>query len=96
MHAGAIPGKLFTYLSSGRPILVVGPAGCEAGRIVEKHNRGIAVASDDVAGLTDAVARLLDGRGRNGALDLSPQAVQSFEAQTVLGELATFFDEVTG
>lgn len=96
MHAGAIPGKLFTYLSAGRPILVVGPAGCEAGRIVEQVNRGIAVASDDVAGLTDAVSRLLGGRGRNGALDLSPQAVQTFEAQAVLGELAAFFDEVTG
>lgn len=93
-HAGAIPGKLFDYFSAGRPILVVGPRGCVAWDLVERVGRGIGAADDDAAGIAAAIERLLEGQGKNGPLDLSPEAVREFHSDAVLSEMAAFLDEV--
>lgn len=49
-----IPGKLFEYLASQRPILVVGPQGGECERIVRQSGAGLAVGFD-----ADAIAEAL-------------------------------------
>lgn len=91
-HAGAIPGKLYDYLSAHRPILVVGPPGCAAGTLVERLRRGIAVADDDPPRIAAAIERLLAGQCASGALDLSPKAVAEFESRGAVAKLAGFFD----
>ena len=36
-HEETIPRKLYGYYRAQRPIIVLGPAGCEAGKMVESH-----------------------------------------------------------
>lgn len=93
-HADAIPGKLFDYLPAGRPILVVGPEATEAGRIVTRLNRGIAVPDDAPERIAQAIRRLLRSEGESGPLDLRPEAVSEFEASHVVKQLARFLDSI--
>jgi len=94
ISSGAIPGKLFSYFACCRPILVVGPQDCEAGRMVEQLNRGIAVPDDEPDQIADAIERLLIQEGRYGRLDLSMDTVLQFENKTVIEKLAQFFNEI--
>jgi glycosyltransferase involved in cell wall biosynthesis len=94
MHQGSIPGKLYNYLAAGRPILVVGPRGCEAGKIVERVRRGIAVPDDEPESIADAIERLLGRREPAVPLDLSPEAVRDFETAAAVKKMADFLDSV--
>jgi glycosyltransferase involved in cell wall biosynthesis len=58
-HAGEATGKLYEYIASGRPILVLGPES-EAARIVTEAGVGRALARDARAA-SDALLALLDG-----------------------------------
>jgi hypothetical protein len=93
-HAQAIPGKLYDYLAACRPILVVGPPGCEAGKMVMRLNRGLSVSDDDPNAIADAIDKLLQENGSTGKLDLSPGKVQEFEASTAVRKMADFFNLV--
>lgn len=65
-HPHSIPGKVFDYLSTRRPQLVLAPPGHAAARLVERAGAGIAIAPGDVAAATgllrtDAAALACDG-----------------------------------
>lgn len=93
-HAGTIPGKLYDYFAACKPILVIGPSYCEAASMVTKLNRGLAVPDDNPGQIAEAINLLAQQRGKNGALDLSMNAVREFESETVVEKMARFFDEV--
>ena len=95
MHEETIPGKLYDYFRASRPILVIGPEGCDAGKLVEETNRGIAVGDDDDAAIEAALHRLLPEKNRDGAdLNLSPEAVERFTRSAMVGEMLDFFQEI--
>jgi colanic acid biosynthesis glycosyl transferase WcaI len=50
------PSKLHGVLAAGRPTLLLGPPASELARILRDGECGIAVRSDDVPGLADALA----------------------------------------
>jgi hypothetical protein len=93
-HERAIPAKLYTYFAARRPILVIGPRGCEAGEMVMRLGRGIAVPDDDPPAIAGAIERLRAGLGPHGPLDLSLEAVREFEASHAVPRLAEFLREV--
>ncbi len=94
VHAGAIPAKLYAYFAARRPILVIGPDGCEAGEMVTRLRRGLAAPDHDAQAIASAIARLRAGQGEGGPLDLSLEAVREFEAGRALPRLASFLREV--
>ena len=96
LHAGAIPGKLYNYFAARRPILVVGPPGCEAGEMVRKLRRGMAVPDDRPDLIAAALEQLLDGRGADGPLDLGLESLKSFTPQHCAGQMVEVFEGVLG
>lgn len=95
LHEETIPGKLYDYFLAGRPILVLGPDGCAARKLVEETNRGISVADDDVSAISRAIELLSKGRNSNNeAIDLSPDAVSGFARGPMVGKLVDFFEEI--
>jgi len=54
-NAGIIPGKLFEYLASGRPILCLGPANGDSASIIEKTGAGKTFNYDDIQGIADFI-----------------------------------------
>lgn len=94
-HEETIPAKLYDYFRAGRPILVIGPKGCDAGRLTEQVNRGIAVADDDTEGIKRALNQLLNGQNSAGTnLDMSDSATQRFSRPVVMHELLDLFSKV--
>jgi glycosyltransferase involved in cell wall biosynthesis len=53
-------GKLFEYLATSRPILVLGTE-TEAGRIVVSTGRGVATSADDPRAIAEALRRVAEG-----------------------------------
>jgi glycosyltransferase involved in cell wall biosynthesis len=48
---GILPGKVFEYLASGRPILAIGPEGWEAADLVESTGSGFGFCTQDEEGV---------------------------------------------
>ncbi|MCK4752008.1 MAG: hypothetical protein KAS75_01080 [Planctomycetes bacterium] len=93
-HANAIPAKLYDYFGAKRPILVLGPKDCEAGNIVQKTNRGIAVDDDDPIGIEKAIKLLLEGKTETGSVDLSDDAISEFSEKTVVTGFVSFIESI--
>lgn len=52
------PGKLYSILAAGRPVLAVVPPGSEVARVLEEEQCGVNVADGDAAALARAITRL--------------------------------------
>ena len=87
-----IPGKQFEYLASGRPILVVGPAGGECERLVADCGAGL-TADFNAARITSALARLFEA-WRNGTpyQGCPAERLAEFSRATLAGKLAAVLD----
>jgi len=87
-----IPAKLFEYLATGRPILVIGPNGGEAARMVTRCRAGRAVGFDGasfaraLSGFRDAWAA---GRAPVGC---APDRLEPFNRIRLTQQLARVFD----
>jgi glycosyltransferase involved in cell wall biosynthesis len=59
-HVSQATGKLFEYLTAGRPIIALAQNN-EAARIVTETGTGVTVAPDDIQGIARALAAAADG-----------------------------------
>ncbi len=58
-----LPSKLYAYMASGRPLLLLGPRTSEIGRLIQKHQLGYIVeVEEDIAGLTKYLHILYNNR----------------------------------
>ena len=57
---GLLTGKLFEYLSSGRPILCIGPEDGDAAHIISKAKAGVTVGFEDKEKMKAEIMRLHD------------------------------------
>jgi glycosyltransferase involved in cell wall biosynthesis len=71
-HRSIVTGKLFEYLTAGKPILTLAGDN-EAARIVRETGAGDVVAPDDVDGIVAALARVA-----NRSLTYAPHGLEQF------------------
>ncbi|MCC6937389.1 MAG: glycosyltransferase [Flavobacteriales bacterium] len=86
--AGILPGKLYEYLSVGRPILAAGPSG-DVARVLGAHHlliSGIPTRED-----RDRVRELFT---RNGPVDVA--GIDTYDRQRLAGSMATLLDTIIG
>ena len=89
-QTGVATGKLYEYLTAGRPILVIGDD-TAAARIVNRTAAGIAVARDDPAALADALRKVVESSG-----DLprpTPEAAASFAYPVLADQMAALVEQ---
>lgn len=90
----AVPGKLYEYLATGRPVLALTNPEMETGRIIRQVGGGLAVAADDPGALYQVIADAC----RTRTLATPPrdrEALAAFERQYLAGRLATVLNDVT-
>jgi glycosyltransferase involved in cell wall biosynthesis len=94
-----LPGKLFEYLATGRPILCVTARDNPAWQIVEELGAGPCVEPDDAAGIEAAIERLY-GDWSRGALPTNEAvraaALERFSRRALTGKLAEVLESVSG
>lgn len=69
-----IPGKLFEYMVSERPIIAIGPEGSDFAEIIQNTNTGVFVKYDEIEKLKDAILnyynQYLEGKLQSHAVGL--------------------------
>lgn len=89
-----LPGKMYEYLATGRPVLALTHPDGDAGRIIQQVGGGVAVAQDDPGLLLE----LIKNACRHRALAVPPldrEALSMFERPTLAKRLASLLDEVS-
>jgi glycosyltransferase involved in cell wall biosynthesis len=93
---GHYPGKLFEYLASGTPILMLGPRG-DAARLVQDSGAGCFVPADDAQALAEALRLLAadPGEFRRCYYHPRPEVIARYERQALTQRLAAVYDALT-
>jgi glycosyltransferase involved in cell wall biosynthesis len=84
-----LPGKLFEYLGSGRPILALAE-GNEAARIVEETNTGTTVPPDEVDAILAALSRVASG---DLAREYAPRNLERYTYPGPAEQMAEMIEE---
>jgi len=82
----SLPGKLFEYLATGKPILAVTPAGSEVDRILQETAGGWCAAPDDLPGLQALIRRAIDRKRRGEPFQSVPDAIKRYERPRLAAE----------
>ena len=88
-----IPGKIFEYLASGRPVLGTGPLQGDSAAILKKTASGIMVDFEDEAGLKEAMLDYFshfEKHERN-----STQAPEEYSRRNLTARMVEVFNEIT-
>lgn len=82
-----IPGKLFEYMVSGRPILALGPQGADFADIIKETNTGIFITYQEKQKLKSTIIDLYT-RFLTGDLKANAAGLQQYSRRNLTGKLA--------
>ena len=88
-----ITSKVFEYLASGKPVLLVSGEG-EVARLITRLNRGVVLANDDVSGIKNAILQYYSEFKNNKLKFAAPLSVEQFDRKVLAGRLAEVFNEL--
>ncbi len=89
---GNIPGKLFEYLGSQRPILGIGPSGGDAADILNRTGAGVVIERDNTPAIKEAVLRLfLNWKNNTGQ---AGTGINSFSRKSLTATLASLLNSL--
>ena len=90
---GVIPGKLFEYLASKRPILVIGPLDGDSCKLIRDNKAGYAFDFSDQDGIKGRVQQMyVDFQG--GSLEVTGNELDKFTRKNLTKELADLLNEI--
>ena len=75
LNLGILPGKVFEYLATRKPVLCVGPAGSDADHILREAGAGQALPYDDYELMLSTLLALAQRWQQSPNLDLAPSPV---------------------
>lgn len=91
---GIIPGKVFEYLATRRPILCIGPGNGDSARIVTETNSGYVVNFSDEDGLNTAIRELFSSYSEN-EVKQKDSSIDQFSRKALTGDIAQLLDEIS-
>ncbi|WP_244086110.1 glycosyltransferase family 4 protein [Desulforhabdus sp. TSK] len=92
-QTASLPGKLFEYLGSGKPILTVVPRPSEVSRLFDKTGGGLVIPPGDEESLVQLLANL----SRSGSFSVPPlnhEALREYQRRNLTGKLADVLNGV--
>jgi hypothetical protein len=90
---GRLPGKLFEYLASRRPVIVIGPESSDASKIVHGVNAGYTCNFKDYEKTKETVISLYD-KFRNSGLPYNQTPITQYSNLNLTGKLASYLDKI--
>ncbi len=91
---GIVPGKIFEYLATRRPILCIGPSEGDSARIIREAQAGITCNFDDKTSMKNAVLELYDGY-KKGSLQNKKGEIDTFSRKGLTGKISSLLDEMS-
>jgi len=93
----SLPGKLFEYLATGKPVLALSPPGGEVDRILKETGAGWCVDHRDPAAIQHMLAQAVEAvRQGRFPLERNPDIVRRYERPRLVAELAGLLRERWG
>lgn len=89
-----IPGKLFEYLGSGRPVLGICPKDSDSAKVIELTRGGVVHEEDDVHGLKSRLREFFE-LYKNASLIGNAEGLEKFTRKSLAGDYAKLLNEVT-
>ena len=90
---GRLPGKLFEYLASRRPILVIGPEESDASKIVNGVNAGYTCDFSNLEKTISTVKELYE-KFKNSELKPNKNDISKYSNRNLTKKLAEFLDNI--
>ena len=87
-NMGILPGKIFEYLATSKPILCVGPAGSDADNLLQECGMGQALPYSDYNLMLETLEALVVRWRSNSNLDLPALGHSRYSRQALTGQLA--------
>ncbi len=96
-QTGVTPGRIYTLLASGRPILAAVPPGSEVEKLIGQSGNGFCFCGNDVCGAADFLCRQIRLFESNG-LDITPlpDYAKEFSSERMAEKFAHLFDRLSG
>ena len=91
---GRLPGKLFEYLASRRPILVIGPEESDASKIVAGVSAGYTCDFDDLEKTISTVKGLYE-KYKHSNLFPNTTDISQYSNKNLTKKLAGYLDQIT-
>lgn len=88
-----IPGKLFEYMVSDRPIIAIGPKGSDFETIIKETNTGTFFTYDDKKRLKEMIFTHYQSFKKND-LKVSPVGLQQYSRKSLTKQLVTFLENI--
>lgn len=90
---GRLPGKLFEYLASRRPTLVIGPEESDASEIVHGVNAGYTCGFEDLEKTIKTVKELY-GKFKQGKLGANQTDISQYSNRNLTKKLAGYLEQI--
>jgi glycosyltransferase involved in cell wall biosynthesis len=90
---GIVPGKIFEYLATRRPILCIGPTNGDSARIIREATAGITCDFDDKTAIKKGVLELY-GLFKQGLLQNQAGEIDSFSRKGLTGKISALLNEL--
>jgi hypothetical protein len=94
-NKGIVTAKVPEYIGSGRPILLVGPPGGDAGQIVAQFANSVVCDYADVARCAAFIERTYETWERGSVAESPPRQREPFSRRALAAQLASIFDRVS-
>jgi glycosyltransferase involved in cell wall biosynthesis len=89
-----IPGKLYEYLGSGRPLFTIGYKDSDSAKVIHMTNGGPVLKYDDVEGMKEQLLSYFEVY-QSGKLDSSVTGIERFTRKNLAGEYALLLDSIS-
>lgn len=91
---GRIPGKLFEYLRSRRPVLCLGPKGSDVEGIINKTNSGNCYEYEDYHGIKEYITKRYF-EFKETVINNTEGNIEEYYVRNLTGKVASYLNEIT-
>ncbi|MBQ6770519.1 MAG: glycosyltransferase family 4 protein [Bacteroidales bacterium] len=90
---GILTGKLYEYLSSGRPILCIGPEDGDAAQLLKETQAGTTIGFEDKEKMKEVVKSLYDKYLENNLPSNANASIEKYSRKALAGEYGKLLDK---
>jgi glycosyltransferase involved in cell wall biosynthesis len=91
---GIVPGKIFEYLATRRPVLCIGPTDGDSATIIRESKAGLTCNFDDKSAIKTALLELYR-QYKQGSLQNQKGEIASFSRKALTGKIAALLNEIS-
>ena len=91
---GMLPGKVFEYMASGRPIFAIGATDGDTAIILDKTKSGFVVDYEDKDGMKKAILDLFEKYKENQLVTVNNESIEKYSRRALAKEYVNLIEEI--